>query len=118
MAADKDTMSKYLRDAWYLAGWSGDFDDVGLNPVMLLGEPIVLYRREDGGWVGLADVCCHRLVPLSLGRREGDALRCMYHGLKFDASGKCIEIPGQEMIPPKLGVRSYPIVERDHLVWI
>jgi vanillate O-demethylase monooxygenase subunit len=53
-----------------------------------------------------------------MGRIEGDCVRCMYHGMKFDATGKCIQIPGQEMIPPKLGVRSYPVVERDHLVWI
>ena len=32
---------------------------------------------------------------------------------KFDASGKCVQIPGQDNIPPKLGVRSYPVVERD-----
>jgi vanillate O-demethylase monooxygenase subunit len=42
----------------------------------------------------------------------------MYHGLKFDPSGKCIQIPGQDNIPPKLGVRSFPVVEKDHLVWI
>ena len=29
-----------------------------------------------------------------------------------------MQIPGQDNIPPKLGVRSYPVVERDHLVWI
>jgi phenylpropionate dioxygenase-like ring-hydroxylating dioxygenase large terminal subunit len=40
----------------------------------------------------------------------------MYHGLKLDASGGVI--PGQDNIPPKLGVRSYPVVERDRLVWI
>jgi hypothetical protein len=36
------------------------------------------------------------------GRLEGDAVRCMYHGIKYDSSGKCIQIPGQDMIPPKL----------------
>jgi vanillate O-demethylase monooxygenase subunit len=42
----------------------------------------------------------------------------MYHGLKFDPSGRCVQIPGQDNIPAKLGVRSYPVIERDHLVWI
>src|SRR5678816_2680245 len=42
----------------------------------------------------------------------------MYHGMKFEPSGKCIQIPGQDVIPAKLGVRSYPVVARDHLVWI
>ena len=41
-----------------------------------------------------------------MGRVEGDCIRCMYHGMKFDPSGKCIQIPGQDMIPAKLGVRS------------
>ena len=52
------------------------------------------------------------------GRLEGDCVRCMYHGLKFDPTGKCIQIPGQDNIPKNLGVRSYPALERDHLVWI
>ena len=60
------------------------------------------------------DRCCHRGAPLSMGRIEGDCIRCMYHGMKFDPSGKCIQIPGQDVIPAQLGVRSYPVVERDH----
>jgi vanillate O-demethylase monooxygenase subunit len=42
----------------------------------------------------------------------------MYHGIKYDATGKCVQIPGQDLIPPRLRVRRYPIVERGHLVWI
>ena len=53
-----------------------------------------------------------------MGRIEGDDIRCMYHGMKFEPGGKCIQIPGQDMIPPKLGVRSYPVVERYTLIWI
>jgi phenylpropionate dioxygenase-like ring-hydroxylating dioxygenase large terminal subunit len=45
-------------------------------------------------------------------------VRCMYHGIKYDASGKCVQIPGQDMIPPKLRVRSYPVVERSPFVWV
>src|SRR5262249_47489181 len=62
--------------------------------------------------------CCHRLAPLSRGRKEGDDLRCMYHGLKFAPSGKCIEIPQQDIIPSTAVVRSYPVVEQDCWVWI
>ena len=79
---------------------------------------MLLYKGESGKVVALKDRCCHRGAPLSLGRREGDCVRCMYHGLKFDPTGKCIQIPGQDNIPAKLGVRSYPVVEQDHLVWI
>ena len=78
----------------------------------------MLYRGASGKVVALDDRCCHRAAPLSMGRIEGDDIRCMYHGMKFDTSGKCIQIPGQDVIPPKLGVRSYPVVERYNLIFI
>jgi len=108
----------FLRNCWYVAGWSHHFAADALVARTILGEPIVLYRKRDGGVVALEDRCCHRLAPLSRGRREGDDLRCMYHGLKFAPSGKCIEIPQQEIIPSTAVVRSYPSVEQDCWVWL
>lgn len=29
------------------------------------------------------------------GRKEGDCVGCGHHGLKYDASGRCIKMPGQ-----------------------
>ncbi len=79
---------------------------------------MLLYRGDSGRVVALDNRCCHRGAKLSNGRREGDCVRCMYHGLKFDPTGKCIQIPGQDNVPPKMGVRAYPVVEKQHLVWI
>ena len=83
-----------------------------------LGEPVVLYRKQGGTPVALEDRCCHRQLPLSMGKLEGDELRCGYHGLKFDASGTCVEIPGQTNIPPQARVRAYPVLEKFGWVWI
>jgi vanillate O-demethylase monooxygenase subunit len=77
-----------------------------------------MYRTEDGGVAALQDRCCHRHAPLSKGRLEGGAVRCMYHGLKFDASGQCIEIPGETNVPKQYRVRSFPLVEKQNLLWI
>jgi len=108
----------FVRNCWYVPGWSRDFAKDSLNAVTILNKPIVIYRKNDGGLVALQDRCCHRFAPLSLGRIEGDELRCMYHGLKFAPSGRCIEIPGQPKIPPQACVRSYPIVEKHSCAWI
>ena len=62
--------------------------------------------------------CCHRGARLSNGRREGDDVRCMYHGLKFAPDGKCIQIPGQDYIPARARVRAFPVFERYNFVWI
>jgi vanillate O-demethylase monooxygenase subunit len=113
-----DLHPDFLFNCWYVAAWDHELIDGTKLARTLLERPVVLYKGESGQVVALDDRCCHRGAPLSMGRIEGDDLRCMYHGMKFAPSGKCIQIPGQEMIPPKLGVRSYPVVERDHLVWI
>ena len=89
-----------------------------LLEVTILNEPIVVYRKSDGAAVALQDRCCHRFAPLSMGRLEGDNLRYMSHGLKFEPSGKCIEIPGQPKIPPQACVRGYPIVDKYSVAWI
>lgn len=108
---------KFLRNCWYMAGWSADFGDE-LAPVTILEEPIVVYRKSDGTLAALEDRCCHRIIALSVGRKEGDEVRCMYHGLKFAADGRCTEIPGQDFISPKVCVRSYPIVEQHGAAWV
>jgi vanillate O-demethylase monooxygenase subunit len=107
-----------LHNCWYVAGWSHDIAAGSLVSRTILDEPIVLYRKGDGGVAALEDRCCHRLAPLSRGRIEGDDLRCMYHGLKFASSGKCVEVPGQDLIPSTAVVRGYPVVEQDCWVWL
>lgn len=106
-----------LKNCWYVAAWS---HEVGENLLArtLLGEPVCLYRNEEGHVSALADRCAHRGAPLSMGRREGHGLRCMYHGVKFGADGKCVDVPGQAKLPAAMCVRAYPVVERHQWIWI
>jgi vanillate O-demethylase monooxygenase subunit len=79
---------------------------------------VLVYRKQDGTLVALADQCCHRHAPLSRGRLEGDDVRCMYHGLKFDSGGRCIEIPGQQEIGDRFCVKTYAVRESDGWIWV
>ncbi len=108
----------FLKNCWYVAALDHELMDGKLLGRTLLGERVLLYRGESGTVVALNDRCPHRGALLSHGRLEGDSVRCMYHGIKYDGSGKCVQIPGQDMIPPKLKVRGYPVVERNHFLWI
>jgi vanillate O-demethylase monooxygenase subunit len=108
----------FLMNCWYMAAWNHELIDGKLLARTILEEPVLLYKGDSGKVVALDNRCCHRGAKLSNGRLEGDDVRCMYHGLKFNAAGKCIQIPGQDNIPPKLGVRSYPVVEKQHIIWI
>ena len=108
----------FLKNCWYVAAWDYELIDGKLLARTLLNEHVLLYRGDSGEVFALNNRCPHRGALLSEGRREGDSVRCMYHGIKYDHNGKCTQIPGQNMIPPKLRVRKYPIVESGHLIWI
>jgi phenylpropionate dioxygenase-like ring-hydroxylating dioxygenase large terminal subunit len=108
----------FIRNTWYVAAWDHEVGQDGMFTRTLLGEPVVFYRDSAGRVVALADKCPHRAAPLSMGRKEGDSVRCMYHGLLFNPRGQCTEIPGQERIAAQHCVKSYPVVERDRFIWI
>jgi phenylpropionate dioxygenase-like ring-hydroxylating dioxygenase large terminal subunit len=108
----------FLKNCWYVAAWDYELLPDTLMQRTICGESIVFFRTAAGTPAALDNRCCHRHAPLHLGRKEGDCVRCMYHGLKYDASGRCVEIPGQESIPIKLAQRSYPVVEHKRWIWI
>jgi phenylpropionate dioxygenase-like ring-hydroxylating dioxygenase large terminal subunit len=107
----------FLRNFWYVAA-SGH--EVARKPLgrMILGEPIVFFRKEDGTPVALEDRCVHRHLPLSMGRLVGDHLQCHYHGLRYDGTGQCVKVPGQNTVPPGARVKAYPLAERHRWLWI
>ena len=108
----------FIRNAWYAGAWGHELATDGLLSRKILGETLLFFRTSAGKVSVMRDRCGHRFAPLSKGRREGDCVRCMYHGLMFDADGKCVEEPGRKGVSPGTDVPSYPSVERDKLVWV
>jgi len=112
-----DTAAPWPLNAWYQAAWTHEVEDKPLAR-MFLNQEVVLFRGADGQAHALEDRCCHRATPLRLGDVVPDGLQCGYHGLIFNGDGKCVSIPGQEIIAAAAKVRSYPIIERQEIVWI
>lgn len=108
----------FIKNTWYVAAWDHEITKDGLFSRTIIGTPVLMYRDSAGQLVALEDRCCHRGAPLSVGRREGDCVRCLYHGLKFDATGACVEAPAQPRIPPQARVRTFPVVEQHRWIWI
>jgi len=94
--------------------------------VRLLGEDLIAFRDTDGR-IGLVDERCpHRTASLFFGRNEQRGLRCVYHGLKFDVDGHCVDVPCLppetsplqiETIKRQIRLKAYPCLERGGLVW-
>jgi vanillate O-demethylase monooxygenase subunit len=107
----------YIRNTWYIAA---EPHEVTTRPLArtILEQPVVLFRTESGKVVALFDRCPHRFAPLSIGRVVGERIQCGYHGAQFDVTGACALVPGQDVLPPKATVTSYPIVEKHGYIWI
>ena len=108
----------FLKNAWYAAIWSKDLPAGEPVARTFLNQPMVLFRTDSGTPAALEDRCCHRAAPLSRGTCQEHTIECGYHGLRFDATGACVRIPGQSRIPPEARVRSYPVRERHNMIWI
>jgi vanillate O-demethylase monooxygenase subunit len=103
------------RNGWYAAAYRHEVGRSLLSR-FILGEPVVLYETLEGRPVALNGRCPHRHFPLGQGRLEGDTLVCAYHGIGFDAAGKCARIPSQDVIPSAYRVPAYPVAERG--IWL
>jgi vanillate O-demethylase monooxygenase subunit len=112
------TAGRFVRNTWYVAAWSHEVEPGKLFARRVAGDSLVLFRRGDGTVAALENRCPHRHAPLALGRLEGDCVRCMYHGIRFDADGRCVEVPGQGATPSALDVRRFPVVERKRWIWV
>jgi phenylpropionate dioxygenase-like ring-hydroxylating dioxygenase large terminal subunit len=110
----------FLRNAWYCAAWAYELEEEqGHFARKLLGESVLLMRKEDGVVAAMGNVCPHRFAPLHKGPRTGDVFSCPYHGLEFNSDGQCVGNPNHGgVVPSAARVKTYPLVERWGALWI
>jgi len=112
----------FLYNLWYYALPAAQVKAGQLVHKLLLGEPVVIGRTQDGQIFAMRDVCPHRGIPLSYGTLCGYEVECCYHGWKFGLNGQCTTIPslvGDEGIRPEnIKVRIYPVGESQGGIWI
>jgi phenylpropionate dioxygenase-like ring-hydroxylating dioxygenase large terminal subunit len=107
----------WAKNAWYVVCWADELKERTILARTVVSTRMALYRTSTG-IVAVEDRCPHRFAPLSMGRLEGDNLRCMYHGMRFGPQGRCNDIPGQDVIPKQACVRTFPAVEFEGWIWV
>jgi len=115
-------MGDFMREYWIPAAASGELTKDGPPMrLLLLGEKLVAFR-DSSGKVGIMDHRCpHRLASLALGRNEEHGLRCIYHGWKFDVSGRCVDlpnVPASERLAASVPSRGYQTQEKGGVIWV
>jgi phthalate 4,5-dioxygenase oxygenase subunit len=91
--------------------------------VRLFGQDFVAFRTTDGSAGFVDEACPHRGVSLAFARNEDNGLRCIFHGWKFDASGKVIDAPAEpearrEQFCASIKVKGYAVREAAGVLWV
>ena len=114
-------MGTLMRKYWMPALLSSELEADGAPVrVKILGERLLAFR-DSRNRIGLIDeFCAHRRTSLFYGRNEDCGIRCIYHGWKYDVTGRCVDLPTE---PPgstyisKIKLTSYPTVELGGVLW-
>lgn len=110
-----------VRRAWYVLATTDELR-AGAKPLKrsLYGDPIAVWRAEDGTPAAVVDRCPHRDVPLTFGCVKGQHLQCGYHGWEFDTQGHCQRIPALIGEPDKQArrVKAHPVREQQGFLWV
>jgi 5,5'-dehydrodivanillate O-demethylase len=115
----RDTpMGKLLRQFWHPIALADEVAKGSAKPVRVLSEDLTLYRGESGQPHLVAGRCAHRRTLLHTGWVQGDQIRCMYHGWRYDGTGLCTEIPAEKRPrTPPVKIVGYPVHEYCGLVF-
>lgn len=115
-------MGKLMRQYWVPAMLSSELPRPDCPPVrvLLLGEKLIGFRTTSGQVGLLGNHCPHRGASLFYGRNADHGLRCVYHGWKFDVTGRCIDMPAEptdSTFKDKIRATAYSCRERGGIVW-
>jgi nitrite reductase/ring-hydroxylating ferredoxin subunit len=120
---DKGTpMGELFRRYWLPVALSEELPGPDCVPVKLriMNEDLIAFRDTEGR-PGLVDAFCpHRGAPMFFGRNEDSGLRCVYHGWKFDVSGRCTDLPNTpegDTYKNKVRITAYPCREAGGMVF-
>ena len=110
---------RYMRQFWQPIYVTDDIAPGRIKPIRIMGEDLTLYRGRSGQPYVVAQRCAHRGTQLSVGRVDGEHIRCLYHGWKYDGEGQCVQQPGEleHEFCSRVRIQSHPAREYKGLIF-
>ena len=119
MTKERLAQSPGLPNGWFAVAFSKDLVPSNVRRAYYFDQELVLFRTRAGRAKVLDAYCAHLGAHLAEGGRVIDeALQCPFHGWTYDGEGTCIRIPYCDKIPRKARVRSWPVVERNGMIFV
>ncbi len=108
-----------IPNGWFAVAWSKDLAEGEVRRARYFDQELAIFRTRSGQARVLDAHCAHLGAHLAEGGRVvGENIRCPFHAWQFDGSGQCVEIPYCKKIPARARVRAWPVVERNHMIFV
>jgi nitrite reductase/ring-hydroxylating ferredoxin subunit len=117
LGTPQDDTALGFHQSWFPVALASE---LGRGHVMgrdFLGTRVILYRDDTGQALVQSAYCPHLGADLSVGQVVDGQIRCAYHHWRFDCSGRCVDIPAGDKIPPAARIATYPSAEAWGLIW-
>jgi 5,5'-dehydrodivanillate O-demethylase len=95
LSTPESDMGRLLRRFWQPVAIAEKIAPGRAYPLRILNEELTIYRGQSGEPHLVGSRCAHRSTILHTGWVEGNEIRCMYHGWKYDGTGQCTERPAE-----------------------
>jgi phenylpropionate dioxygenase-like ring-hydroxylating dioxygenase large terminal subunit len=84
-----------IKNQWYAIISSKKIKPGKFVAVRRFGENLILFRNNAGKLGCVTDLCAHRGASLSKGCVSDGNIKCPFHGIEYDPTGKCVYIPSE-----------------------
>lgn len=105
-------------NGWFAIAFSAELEAGSVLTRRAFGQELVVFRAEGGAPAVLEAHCPHMGAHLGHGGRVDDcAIKCPFHGLRFDRTGACVSLPHGGK-PPQAKARAFTAIERNGIVLV
>lgn len=101
-------------EGWFAVGFSDELARGAVRAIRFVGRELVLFRTASGTAGAFSAHCPHMGAHLGKGGTVvGESLRCPFHGLRFERSGRCVAGGSEGPPPPSARAEPWPLRERN-----
>ncbi|MEO3757012.1 Rieske 2Fe-2S domain-containing protein [Mycobacterium sp. B14F4] len=104
---------------WFQVAWSADVAPGQVRRMKYFDREMICWRTASGEPVVMDAYCEHLGAHLGYGGHvEGEVIECPFHGWQWNTEGRNVCIPYQDRPNRGRRIRSYPVAERNHSIYL
>ena len=104
-----------IKNQWYAVLSSHALKNGDVLGARRFGERLVFFRTGSGEVSCVDAKCAHRKASLAKGWIQDDHIKCPFHGIEYDVTGKCVYVPSEGRASTqdfrRFHLKSYPVRE-------